>query len=275
MPHPESERWRVPPHTAPYTPLRLADVDPRDASGAPGGKKETSSTFADLRSRLRDVQERLWAERRQSLLVVLQAMDAGGKDGTLKHVFRGLNPVGARVASFRVPTEEELAHDFLWRIHQHAPAKGEVVVFNRSHYEDVVVVRVHDLVPEDIWRARYERINQFEQLLGSTGTRVVKLFLHISKEEQADRFRARLDDPAKRWKFRKGDLDERARWDAYMVAYGEAIERTSTADAPWYVVPADHKWYRNWAVSQILLETLADMNPQYPPEEDLAGVVVT
>jgi PPK2 family polyphosphate:nucleotide phosphotransferase len=208
------------------------------------------------------------------LLVVLQAMDGGGKDGTIKHVFRGMNPVGARVASFRVPSEEEASHDFLWRVHRHTPAGGEVVVFNRSHYEDVLVVRVHGLVPESVWRPRYRHINAFEEILAAAGTEVVKLFLHISKEEQADRFRARLSDPAKRWKFRRGDLDERKRWDDYQVAYAEAIERTSTVAAPWFVIPADHKWYRNWAVSRVVLETLEAMNPQYPHEEDLDGVVV-
>jgi PPK2 family polyphosphate:nucleotide phosphotransferase len=266
----QSERWRV----RPGADVTLADIDTSSTDGAPGWKKETSSTFSDLRGQLREVQERLWAERQQSLLVVLQAMDAGGKDGALKHLFRVFNPVGSRVASFRVPTEEELAHDFLWRIHAHTPAKGEIVVFNRSHYEDVLVVRVHQIVPEDVWWPRYRAINDFEALLHGAGTHVIKLFLHVSKDEQAQRFKARLDDPTKRWKFRRGDLDERARWDDYMAAYQEALARTSTAEAPWYVVPADHKWYRNWAVSQILLEVLGEMNPQYPPEEDLDGVVV-
>ncbi len=267
----QSERWRVHPGTT----VSLVDIDTEATDGAPGGKQETSATFADLRGVAREAQERLWAERRQSLLIVLQAMDAGGKDGTLKHLFRGFNPVGTRVHSFRAPSEEELAHDFLWRVHRHTPAAGEVVVFNRSHYEDVLVVRVHSLVPEAVWRPRYGLINDFEASLTASGTRIVKLFLHISKEEQARRFKKRIEDPAKRWKFRRGDLDERELWDDYMAAYQEAFEQTSTAEAPWYVVPADRKWYRNWAVSQIVLDTLAEMKPEYPPAEDLEGVVIT
>jgi PPK2 family polyphosphate:nucleotide phosphotransferase len=264
-------RWRVEPGDK----VRLDKVDTRSTDGAPGDKDETGKAVEDLHAELDGLQERLYAEGRQSLLVVLQAIDAGGKDGTIKHVFRALNPAGCRVVSFKVPSEEERSHDFLWRVHAKAPATGEVVVFNRSHYEDVLVVRVHDLVPEEVWRPRYDFINDFEANLAAAGTRIVKLYLHISKEEQAERFQARLDDPTKRWKFRKGDLEERARWDDYVAAFEEAISRTSTATAPWYVVPADRKWYRNWAVSRILVETLGDMDPQYPPAEDLTGVVVT
>jgi len=177
--------------------------------------------------------------------------------------------------SFKVPSEEERSHDFLWRVHARVPARGEVVVFNRSHYEDVLVVRVHGLVPAEVWRPRYELINAFEQNLTAAGTRVVKIFLHISRQEQAERLQARIDDPAKRWKFRAGDLEERARWDDYAAAFEEAIGSTSTRHAPWFVVPADRKWYRNWAVSRILLGALQDMAPQYPPADDVAGVVVT
>ncbi len=266
-----ADRWRVRPGSR----VDLAAIDTGSVDGAPGDKAATSAHFPALRERLRELQERLWAEQGQSLLVVLQAMDAGGKDGTLKHLFRGINPVGARVASFRAPSKEELEHDFLWRVHKRTPAKGEIVVFNRSHYEDVLVVRVRGLVPEAVWRPRYELINQFEASLAGAGTRIVKLFLHISKEEQADRFRHRLDDPTKRWKFRAGDLEDRAYWDDYQAAFAEALERTSTGHAPWYVVPADRKWYRNWVVSQIVLGTLEEMGPEYPPEEDLDGVVVT
>ena len=267
----DADRWRVRPGSR----VDLAAIDTRSTEGAPGAKADTTALFPALREQLREVQERLWAEHDQSLLIVLQAMDAGGKDGTVKHLFRGINPVGAGVASFRAPSQEELEHDFLWRVHKQTPAKGEVVVFNRSHYEDVLVVRVHELVPEDVWRPRYEVINQFEASLAAAGTRVIKLFLHISKEEQADRFRDRLEDPTKRWKFRVGDLKERAFWDDYQAAFAEALERTSTDAAPWYVVPADRKWYRNWVVSQIVLGTLEDMKPEYPPEEDLDGVVIT
>ncbi|MGH9222887.1 MAG: polyphosphate kinase 2 family protein [Acidimicrobiales bacterium] len=266
----ETDRWRAQPGAT----VDLSGIDPASTEGAPGGKKETEATFGRLHEELLDLQERLWAERRQSLLVVLQAMDAGGKDGTVKHLYRGLNPVGARVISFRVPTEEELAHDFLWRVHKQTPARGEVVLFNRSHYEDVLVVRVHSFVPEDVWRPRYGLINAFETHLAAAGTRVIKFFLHISPEEQAARFRARLADPTTRWKFRKGDLDERALWPDYVAAYTEALERTSTETAPWYIVPADRKWYRNWAISQVILDTLEEMNPQYPPGEDLEGIVI-
>lgn len=264
------DRWRV----APGAKLRLAEVDPASTKGAPG-KAQAIEAFDGLAEHLAGLQERLWAEHARSLLVVLQAIDAGGKDGTVKHVFGGLNPAGARVVSFRAPTEDELDHDFLWRVHRHTPGKGEVVVFNRSHYEDVLVVRVHDYVPEKVWRPRYALINDFEKNLVAAGTTVVKLFLHISREEQATRLRARIDDPAKHWKFRRADLEERARWDDYQAAFEEAIARTSTKTAPWYVIPADHKWYRNWAVSRILIETLERMDPQYPPGDDLAGVVVT
>ena len=266
----ERRRWAVEPGEK----VDLGSIDPGSKAGAPGDKHETEALFPEFHEQLAGLQERLWAERRQSLLIVLQAMDAGGKDGTIKHLFAGLNPAGARVASFKAPTEPELAHDFLWRVHQVVPGRGETVVFNRSHYEDVLIVRVHSLVPEEVWRPRYDLINHFEANLAAAGTRIVKLFLHISKEEQAERFRERLEDPTKRWKFRTGDLDERKLWDDYAAAYAEAIARTSTTAAPWHIVPADHKWYRNWAVSRIVLETLADMGPQYPPSDDLDGVVV-
>jgi PPK2 family polyphosphate:nucleotide phosphotransferase len=268
----ESKRWLVDPGAQ----VDLASIDTAATEGAPGDKAETKAVLPELRHRLAALQERLYAESAQSLLVVLQAMDGGGKDGTIKHVFRGVNPAGTRVAAFKVPTEEELAHDFLWRVHQDVPRAGEIVLFNRSHYEDVLVVRVRELVPEDVWRPRYDHINAFEANLAASGTRLVKLFLHISRDEQADRFRRRLERPDKHWKFNRGDLDERARWDGYQLAYAEAITRTSTDVAPWYVVPADRKWYRNWAVMQIVLDTLTDMDPQFPPaEDDLADVVVT
>jgi PPK2 family polyphosphate:nucleotide phosphotransferase len=267
---PDADRWRV----KPGTDAHLAKIDTDSTDGAPGHKKDTEAVFDDLHGQLAELQERLYAEGQRSLLVVLQAIDAGGKDGTITHVFGGLNPAGCRVASFKVPSEEERSHDFLWRVHAKTPAKGEVVVFNRSHYEDVLVVRVHDIVPEAVWRPRFDAINAFEKTLADAGTRIVKLYLHISKEEQAERFRARLDDPSKRWKFHKADLEERARWDDYRAAFEEAISRTSTEYAPWFVVPADRKWYRNWAVSRILIETLADMDPQYPPAEDLGGLEI-
>jgi len=267
----DRDRWRIRPGTRP----ELAAIDTASTDGAPGDKATTQATFPDMWAGLHQLQERLYAESARSLLVVLQAMDAGGKDGTIEHVFRGMNPQGVRVASFKAPTEEELDHDFLWRIHRQAPRHGEIGVFNRSHYEDVLVVRVHGLVPEPVWRARYEHIRAFEELLTAGGTTVVKLFLHISKEEQAERMRARLEDPTKHWKFRATDLEERQRWDDYQAAFTDALAETSTETAPWYVVPADRKWYRNWAVLRILTETLEAMDPQYPPPEaDLGSIVV-
>jgi PPK2 family polyphosphate:nucleotide phosphotransferase len=268
----DGDRFRV----APGTPFSLAARDPRDTSGAPGDKKATKKVLDELSEQVMALQDRLYAESRQSLLVVLQAMDAGGKDGTVKHVFSGVNPQGVRVTSFKQPTAEELAHDFLWRIHSATPPHGYIGIFNRSHYEDVLVARVHELVGESVWRRRYRHINHFEALLHDANTRVVKLFLHISREEQAERLQKRLDDPTKRWKFQRGDLAERARWDEYVVAYEEAIAHTSTDQAPWYVIPADRKWFRNWAVSRIVIETLEAMDPRYPePAEDLDGIVVT
>jgi len=258
----DSARWRVNPGGR----VDLGATDPRSTPGA-ASRKWADEGAGALVEQLSHLQERLWAEHRQSLLVVLQAIDAGGKDGTIKHLFRAFNPAGSRVVSFRAPSEEELEHDFLWRAHRNTPSQGEVVVFNRSHYEDVLVVRVHDLVPENVWRRRYGLINGFEENLAAAGTRIVKLFLHISKEEQAERFRDRLEDPTKRWKFRAGDVDERARWDQYQAAFEEAIANTSTEGAPWFVIPADRKWYRNWAVSRILIEALEEMAPQYPKGE--------
>lgn len=259
----EARRWLVEPGER----VRLADRDPRSSDGAPGDKATTAAACDELVERLSEWQNRLWAEQRRSLLVVLQAMDAGGKDGTIRKVFTGVNPQGVRVSSFKAPTPEELAHDFLWRIHREAPAHGEIGVFNRSHYEDVLIVRVDELVPEEVWRPRYGIIRDFEASLHAGRTEIVKLFLHISKDEQAERLQARLDDPTKRWKFAAADLDVRARWDDYQVAYEEAISETSTAEAPWYVIPADRKWYRNWAVLNVLLAALERMDPQYPPEE--------
>jgi len=268
----ESDRFLV----APGEPFSIGARDPADTSGAPGDKKATRKVLADLGDELMALQDRLFAESGQALLVVLQAMDAGGKDGTVKHVFSGTNPQGVRVTSFKQPTPLELAHDFLWRIHAAVPPHGYIGIFNRSHYEDVLVARVQRLVEEPVWRGRYRHINHFEALLRDANTRVVKLFLHISREEQAERLRRRLEDPQKRWKFRRGDLADRARWDEYMAAYEEAIARTSTEHAPWYVVPADRKWFRNWAVSRIVIETLEAMDPRYPePAEALDGVTVT
>ena len=218
----------------------------------------------------------MYAQGSHRVLVVLQAMDAGGKDGTIRVVFDGVNPQGVRVASFKKPSEVELAHDYLWRCHAEVPASGELVIFNRSHYEDVLVVRVHEFVPEARWRRRYQHIRNFEELLTDEGTTIVKVFLHISKDEQATRLQERIDDPTKRWKFAKADLAERARWDDYQKAFEEALSETSTKAAPWYVVPADRNWFRNLVVAEILVETLEGLKLAYPPAEPgVEGLVVT
>ena len=267
----ERHRWVVGPGSRPD----LDGIDPDGTPGAPGSKAELETTTEELVFTLADLQNRLWAESRRSVLLVLQALDAGGKDGTIRKVFTGVNPQGVRVTSFKAPTPDELAHDFLWRIHARTPAAGEIGVFNRSHYEDVLVVRVEDLVAEPVWRARYAAIRHFEDQLAASGTTIVKVYLPTSAEEQARRFRSRLTEPAKRWKFSSGDLEVRAKWDQYREAYLDAIEETSTKAAPWYVVPADQKKYRNWAVLQILVATLQDMDPQFPePSEDLDGIVI-
>jgi PPK2 family polyphosphate:nucleotide phosphotransferase len=266
-----SERWRIRPGQA----VRLDSIDPAATDGAPGGREKTKAELPALRDELASLQDRLWAEAKRSLLVVLQAIDAGGKDGTIRHVFKGMNPQGTRVTTFKAPTALERAHDFLWRVHASAPAAGEIGIFNRSHYEDVLVVRVHQMVPESLWRARYRLINAFEEILRHGGTTVIKLFLHISAEEQRRRLRDRLHDPTKRWKFRAEDLGERALWDSYQAAFAEAIEATSTVDAPWYVIPADRKWFRNWAVSRILVDTLQRMDPQYPKRTDPGPIAIT
>ena len=229
----------------------------------------------DVKKRLDMLQARLYAEERRSVLLVLQAMDAAGKDGTIRSILSGLNPAGVHVTSFKAPGGPEAEHDYLWRVHAAAPARGHIGVFNRSHYEDVLVVRVKNFVPEKVWSRRYDHIRAFEQMLVDEGTRVVKCFLHVGKEEQRERLQERVDDPEKRWKFRKADLDDRALWDQYVTAYEVAIEKTATKDAPWYVVPADHNWSRNLAVAKILLSVLEEMDPKLPPPEpEIDGLVV-
>jgi PPK2 family polyphosphate:nucleotide phosphotransferase len=245
----------------------LAEIDPNQ-QGDFEDKEAGKEALKRQRERIQALQERLYAEGKQSLLVVLQATDTGGKDGTISHVFGGVNPQGCRVWPFKQPTEEELAHDFLWRIHKKAPRRGMITVFNRSHYEDVLVARVKRLVPEHVWRARYDHINHWEWLLAQNGTSILKFFLHISKEEQKERLQARLDDPAKHWKFNTGDLKDRALWDDYQAAFEEAISHCSTEYAPWYVIPANRKWYRNAVIARIVADTLEAMNPQYPPAEE-------
>jgi PPK2 family polyphosphate:nucleotide phosphotransferase len=258
----------------PGEPAGLDARDPGDRLGL-DDKDEAEAVRDELLERLHELQDRFWAEATRSVLLVLQGMDTSGKDGTIEHVFHGMNPQGVRAAAFKVPTVHELAHDYLWRVHERCPARGEIGIFNRSHYEDLVTVRVLGLVSPEACRRRYHHVREFERMLSDEGTTVVKAFLHISKAEQAERFRARLDDPDKRWKFRKGDLETRARWDEYAACYEEALTETSTGWAPWYVVPADRKWVRNVAVARLLVETLESLNPRFPePEEDLSGITI-
>jgi PPK2 family polyphosphate:nucleotide phosphotransferase len=250
-------------------PLKLAAIDPASTPGLKPGKNGEAKAKAEAeleanRETLQKLQYRLWAENKRSVLLVMQGMDTSGKDGVVRHVISGMNPEGCKVVSFKKPSEIELDHDFLWRIHAACPAKGEIGVFNRSHYEDVLVVRVHNLIPEKVWRERYDLINAFERSLTASGTVVVKVFLHISKDEQKERLLARLADPEKNWKFNAGDVAERQKWDDYQKAYEDALSKCSTAESPWHVVPADRKWYRNWAVSQILVDTLEAMDPKPP-----------
>lgn len=255
--------------------LRLADHDPRGTPAFDGDKQAGRQRLVELNARLEELQEALYAEGKQRLLVVLQALDAGGKDGTIRSVFDGVNPQGVKVKCFKRPTAAELAHDFLWRVHPHVPGDGEIAIWNRSHYEDVLVVRVHELVPERQWHKRLQHIAAFEQLLVDEGTVIRKFFLHISKDEQRERLQERIDDPKKRWKWNDGDLAERAHWADYQIAYEEAIAATSTACAPWYVVPADRNWYRDLVVSEVLVQTLEDMKIRRPEgDANLAGIKV-
>ncbi len=244
--------------------FRMVDVDPDSTPGLRGGKRRALADIQAGESVLFDLHERLYAEHKRSLLVVLQAMDTGGKDGTITHVMRNLNPQGVLITAFKVPTPEERRHGFLWRIRRRLPPPGDIGIFNRSHYEDVLVARVHSLAPPPVVERRYGQINAFEKELAASGTKVVKLCLHISYQEQRKRLLDRLKNPDKHWKFSEHDIDERAYWDDYMSAYGLAITRCSTPSAPWYVVPANDKLYRNWAVTMILVETLLEMNPRFP-----------
>jgi PPK2 family polyphosphate:nucleotide phosphotransferase len=252
-------RFKVKPGAA----VKLKDIDP-SFKDRHKGHKEATEEIEHYRQKLRGLQELLYADRQRSLLICLQAMDTGGKDGTINHVLGAMNPQGCRVAAFKQPTPQELAHDFLWRVHRAAPARGEVVIFNRSHYEDVLVVRVHNFVPKGTWMRRYGQINAFEKGLAEDGAGILKFFLHISKEEQLNRFKDRLDDPAKQWKISESDYKERHYWGDYREAYEEALSRCSTEHAPWFVIPADHKWFRNLAVSRIVVEHLERSNMKVP-----------
>jgi PPK2 family polyphosphate:nucleotide phosphotransferase len=260
------------------TPGSKPDLDSIDSNGTPGFEGDKAAgrdRLKELRSELSEFQERLWAESKRSLLIVLQALDAGGKDGVIRKVMTAFNPQGTRVAPFGVPTEEELRHDYLWRVHAQTPGKGRIGVFNRSHYEDVLVVRVMELAPDAVWRERYDQINAFEAHLAANSTTIVKLLLHISRDEQRRRFQKRLDNPEKHWKWSSGDLETRAKWADYQAAYTDALARCSTADAPWFVIPADTKWYRDLAVAEILAETARAMDPQWPePQEDVSQIVI-
>ena len=256
-----SEALRI----APGSKVHLAGFD----AGATLGheKAQAVEDEAALEARLTSLQERLFAEAKHPVLIVLQGIDAAGKDGTIRKVMDAFNPMGCEVVGFKVPTPVELGHDYLWRIHPHTPAKGTISIFNRSHYENVLVVRVHELVPEAVWRRRYDHINDWERMLTDEGTTIIKLFLVIDRDEQKKRLESRRDDPTKAWKFSAGDLAERALWDKYVEAFEECLERTSTEAAPWYLIPSNRNWFRNLAVSQIVAERLEELDPQYPPPE--------
>lgn len=255
--------------------VKLEDWDPDEKKEFDGDKDEGRERLLEMNKELEALQELLYAENKHKLLVVLQAMDTGGKDGTIRRVFEGVNPLGVRVASFKVPTPEELEHDYLWRVHKQVPGKGEIMIFNRSHYEDVLVVRVHGLVPETAWKKRYAQINDFERMLAEEGTTILKFFLHISLDEQKQRLQARLDDPTKQWKFNVGDLKERDLWSQYTQAYEDVLNKTSTEWAPWYIVPANRKWYRDLVVSSIIIDALKGLDMKYPtPKDDLSNIVI-
>ena len=260
---------------SPGTKIRLKDFDPRYADGKKWTKETSVDKIAQNTEISRQLAYRLYAENRRAILLVLQGMDTAGKDGTIRTVMTGLNPQSCQIVPFKQPSHKELDHDFLWRIHQAVPRRGNIGIFNRSHYEDVLVVRVHSLVPKSEWKGRYDRINDFEKLLTEGGTTIVKCFLHISKDEQRERLQKRLDNPDKRWKFSKADIDERKLWDDYQRAYEDALTYCNTEHAPWHIIPSDRKWYRNMTVSGILLKTLKKLDPQFPAcEEGLGNIVV-
>lgn len=257
---------------APGSKVRLKSVDP-GFHGKGLTEENAAAALAREVARLTELQYRLYAEKKHALLIVLQGIDAAGKDGTVWHVMTAMNPQGTTVTGFKEPTEQELAHDFLWRVHQHTPGRGQVAIFNRSHYEDVLVVRVHDLVPKAVWSKRYDEINAFEKLLADSGTTIVKFFLYISPEEQLERFKQRLDDPRRQWKISDADYKERALWDDYAKAYEAMLERCSTERAPWYLIPSNHKWFRNLAVSRILADTMDELKMKMPkPTVDLDAI---
>jgi PPK2 family polyphosphate:nucleotide phosphotransferase len=257
----------------PGSKIKLCDIDP----GYRGKDESHAAALPEIQANLQkmdQLQHLMYAEKKHSLLIVLQGLDASGKDGVVRHVFTGMNPAGCNVTGFKQPTAEDLAHDFLWRVHPHVPGRGEVAIFNRSHYEDVLVVRVHQLAPEKVWSKHYDLINDFERLLVvENNTTILKFFLYVSKEEQLARFKKRLDDPARQWKISEADYKERACWDAYIAAYEDVLRKTSTDYAPWFVIPSNHKWFRDLAVSEIITRTLEDLDMKLPkPTVDLADI---
>jgi PPK2 family polyphosphate:nucleotide phosphotransferase len=257
-----TKQFLVPPGTN----VKLINYDPDDTAGVKD-KQEAEKELSKLRKQLSDLQLVLYAEHKHALLVVLQALDAGGKDGTIRHIFTGVNPQGCVVTAFKVPTPEEADHDFLWRIHKAVPPVGMIGIFNRSHYESVLVERVHNLVPQDVWKKRYGQINSFEEMLSANRVHILKFFLHISKDEQKRRIESRIHDKAKNWKMSMSDLKERERWDNYQAAFAEAISKCSTSHAPWYIVPANKKWFRNVLISQVIVDCLKGLNMQLPKGE--------
>lgn len=253
----------------------LATHDAADLSEFSGGKQAGKARMKELNKELEALQELMYAEGKHKVLIILQGMDTAGKDGTIRHVFEGVNPQGVKVTSFGVPSELELAHDYLWRVHRHAPKKGEIMIFNRSQYEDVLVVRVHELVPLEQVELRYRHMVEFERMLADEGTLILKFFLHISKEEQRTRLQERLERPEKQWKFNPGDIKERKRWQDYLAAYETVLSRTSMEFAPWYIVPADRKWYRNLVIASVLVDALKGLDMRFPPvEEGIESVVI-
>jgi len=259
----------------PGTQVNFSKIDTKDNDMHPVGKEKGSKLLPALTARLGELQELLYAEKKHKVLVIFQAIDAGGKDGTIRKVFAGTDPAGVRVKSFKKPSENELDRDYLWRIHYRVPRKGKIAIFNRSHYEDILAVRVKNLAPKSIWSKRYEHINDFEKMLSDEGTTIVKIFLLISNKEQKERLQARIDDPEKHWKFNVDDLDDRARWPEYMTAFQDMITKTSTDHAPWHIIPADRKWHRNLVVTQLMIDTLEALNMDYPEVDfDPSKVVI-
>jgi PPK2 family polyphosphate:nucleotide phosphotransferase len=257
-------------------PGRKVDLEKLETDGKEfeADRAKCERAFQESRSEIVELGTRLYAESRRQLLIVFQAMDGGGKDGTISSVFQGANPQWTEVTCFKKPSDEELSRDYLWRIHKAVPPKGKIGVFNRSHYEDVLVVRVHNLVPEVIWKPRYRQINAFEEMLTASGTTILKFFLHISKKEQKQRFEERINMPEKRWKFDPADLEKRKFWDQYQAAFEDMLKECSTETAPWYVIPADQNWYRDYAVAGVIAQTLREMSPRFPDPPDVTGIVV-